>query len=258
MNNKTEILDAETQDTETKDTVVHQTIKIWDLPVRIFHWCLVLLFIAAYVTNSLGSDYFIYHLWSGYALIVLVSFRIVWGLVGSYHARFNHFVKTPVATAKYALSVFKKTDKHYVGHNPLGAVMVVILLTAILIQAITGLFTNDEIFNVGPLYAYISDELSLQLTSLHRQLFYWILGAVALHILAVIAHVVFKRDNIIKAMFTGKKSVLPSEEANLQADEKTSIKSSKTWLAIVIIIVLCALLAAVILTAPEAVTSMDY
>jgi hypothetical protein len=132
------------------------------------------------------------------------------------------------------------------------------LLTAILIQAITGLFTNDEIFNVGPLYTYISDELSLQLTSLHRQLFYWILGAVALHILAVIAHVTLKRDNLIKAMFTGKKNVFPSEETNLQADEKISIKSSKMWLAAVIIIVLCALLAAVILTAPEAVTSMDY
>ncbi len=253
MNNKTESKNA-----ETEDAVAHQTIKIWDLPVRIFHWCLVLLFFAAYVTNSLGSDYFIYHLWSGYALLVLVSFRIVWGLVGSYHARFNHFVKNPVATAKYALSVFKKTDKHYVGHNPLGAGMVVILLAAILMQAITGLFTNDEIFNVGPLYAYISDELSLQLTSLHRQLFYWILGAVVLHILAVIAHVVLKRDNIIKAMFTGKKNVLPIEEANLQENEKTSIKSYKPWLAIVIVIVLGALLTLVILTAPEAITSMDY
>jgi hypothetical protein len=79
-----------------------------------------------------------------------------------------------------------------------------------------------------------------------------------LHILAVIAHVALKRDNIIKAMFTGKKSVLPNEAANLHADEKTSIKSSKMWLAIVIIIALCALLAAVILTAPESVTSMDY
>ncbi len=243
--------------TEAKDKVSPQTVKVWDLPVRIFHWSLVFLFIAAYITNSLGSDYFIYHLWSGYALIVLVSFRIVWGLVGSYHARFNRFVKNPIATVRYALSVFKKTDKHYLGHNPLGGVMVVILLMAILIQAVTGLFANDEIFNLGPLYAYISDELSLQLTSLHRQLFYWILGAIALHILAVVLHVVLKRDNIIKAMFTGKKNVLPREE-NLQADDKTSFSSSKTWLAIVIIVVLGALLAAVILTAPEVVTTEEY
>lgn len=236
----------------------YQTIKIWDLPVRIFHWSLVLLFIAAYVTNSLGSDYFIYHLWSGYALLVLVSFRILWGFVGSYHARFKHFVKNPITTAKYAISVLTKTDRHYLGHNPLGAVMVVILLLAILTQAITGLFTNDEIFNLGPLYAYISDELSLQLTSLHRQLFYWIVGAVTLHILAVVAHVVLRRDNILKAMFSGKKKLLSADEKHLKAEEKISIKSSKICLAIFIVIVLATLLSAVILTAPEAVTNMDY
>lgn len=237
-----------------------KTIKVWDLPVRIFHWSLVVLFIAAYVTNSLGSDYFVYHLWSGYALIILVSFRIVWGLVGTYHARFTHFVKNPVATAKYALSVFKKRDKHYLGHNPLGAVMVVVLLIAILVQAITGLFTNDEIFNVGPLYAYINDELSLQLTSLHRQLFYWILGAIALHIIAVIAHVIFKRDNIIRAMFSGNKNLPTQEDSQTtqSKDDQVSISSSKIGLAIMILIVLIAILAAVILTAPEAVTEMEY
>jgi cytochrome b len=252
--------------TETNTEHSPKTIKVWDLPVRIFHWSLVLLFIAAYVTNSLGSDYFVYHLWSGYALIILVSFRVVWGLVGTYHARFNHFVKNPLATARYALSVFKKKDKHYLGHNPLGAVMVVVLLIATLVQAITGLFTNDEIFNVGPLYAYINDELSLQLTSLHRQLFYWILGAIALHILAVIVHVVIKRDNIVRAMFNGKKSLPtlddsqpPSEASQLSSkDDQVSISSSKIGLAIVILIVLIAILAAVILTAPETVTEMEY
>jgi cytochrome b len=248
-----------TNNTETNAEHSLKTIKVWDLPVRIFHWSLVVLFITAYITNSLGSDYFIYHLWSGYALIILVSFRIVWGLVGTYHARFNHFVKNPVATAKYALNVFKKKDTHYLGHNPLGAVMVVILLVAILVQAITGLFTNDEIFNVGPLYAYINDELSLQLTSLHRQLFYWILGAIALHIIAVIFHVVFKRDNIIKAMFTGKKNTPTTDGENSpSSNDQVSITSSKGWLAIVILIVLVAILAVVILTAPEAITDMEY
>lgn len=242
--------------TETNTKHTPKTIKVWDLPVRIFHWSLVLLFIAAYVTNSLGSDYFVYHLWSGYALIVLVSFRIVWGLVGTYHARFKNFVKNPIATAKYALSILKKKDKHYLGHNPLGAVMVVVLLIAILIQAITGLFTNDEIFNLGPLYAYISDELSLQLTSLHRQLFYWILGAIALHILAVLVHVIFKHDNIVRAMFSGKKNLAASEDSQPQPEE--NISSSKLGLAIVILIVLIAILSAVILTAPEAVTEMEY
>lgn len=228
-----------------------KTIKVWDLPVRIFHWSLVLLFIAAYITNSLGSDYFKYHLWCGYAVIVLVSFRIIWGLVGTYHARFINFIRNPITTFKYAAATVKNKEKHYAGHNPLGAIMVVILLLTILIQAITGLFTNDEILNLGPLYAYISDELSLNLTSLHRQLFYWILGAVFLHIIAVVVHVFFKRDNIVKAMFTGKKPAKGFEA-------EKSISSSRVWLAVIIVIVLTLVLAWVITHAPEAVSSAEY
>jgi cytochrome b len=226
-------------------------LRIWDLPVRIFHWLLVILCVAAYVTHALGTDYFIYHRWSGYAMLVLVSFRILWGFVGTYHARFSNFVRNPITTTKYAFSVFKKTDKHYAGHNPLGAIMVIVLLSALLVQAITGLFTNDEIFNLGPLYAYVSDELSLSLTSLHRQLFYWILGAILLHIAAVLFHQFLKHDKIISAMFTGKKSAKGLE------NEK-SISSSKLWLAIILLAVLSLLLAWVVMSAPEAVSELDY
>lgn len=236
---------------QTEINTQPKTLKVWDLPVRFFHWSLVSLFIAAYITNALGTNYFTYHLWCGYAIIVLVSFRIIWGLVGTYHARFSNFVRNPIATAKYAISVVKKTDKHYLGHNPLGAIMVVALLLIILIQAVTGLFTNDEIFNTGPLYAYISDEFSLKLTSLHRQLFYWILGAVLLHIAAVLIHVFFKRDNIIKAMLTGKKSAQDVEH-------EKSISSSRIILAVIIIVVLALVLAWIITHAPQAVPSSEY
>ncbi len=226
-------------------------IKVWDLPVRLFHWSLVLLFIAAYVTNSLGANYFKYHLWCGYAVIVLVSFRIVWGLVGTHHARFINFIRNPFTTVKYAIDSLKNTEKHYAGHNPLGAIMVVVLLLAILVQATTGLFTNDEIMNLGPLYSYINDELSLKLTSLHRQLFYWILGAVVLHIAAVLIHVFFKRNNIVKAMVTGKK---PSKGI----EQEKSIRSSRIWLAIIIVVILALALAWIITHAPEAVSTSEY
>ena len=235
----------------TEKSIQPKTIKIWDVPVRIFHWSLVTLFIAAYVTNLLGPNYFNYHLWAGYGIIVLVVFRILWGFVGTYHARFFNFVRSPVATTKYALSVLKKKDVHYLGHNPLGAVMVVALLLAILVQAVTGLFTNDEIINLGPLYGYINDELSLKLTSIHRQLFYWIVGAIFLHIVAVLFHVWFKRDNIVKAMFTGKKN---TDEL---AEEK-SISSSRIWLAIIIVAIVIAALVWIISGAPEAVTDPGY
>jgi cytochrome b len=239
------------QNSSDENSVAKKTVKIWDLPVRVFHWSLVILFIAAYVTNYLGPSYFNYHLWCGYAVIVLVSFRIIWGVIGTYHARFVNFLRDPFSTARYAFNFLRKKDEHHLGHNPLGAVMVIILLAAILVQAITGLFTNDEIFNLGPLYAYVSDELSLELTSLHRQLFYWILGAIGLHIAAVLFHVFFKRDNIIKAMFTGTKDVHDAKDVR-------PIKSSRIWLAISIVVILALILAWIISTAPEAVVDPGY
>jgi cytochrome b len=245
----TELNDRASSSAET--STGSQTIKVWDLPIRIFHWSLVLLFIAAYVTNELGTTYFQYHVWCGYSLIVLVCFRIIWGLVGTYHARFIHFVRNPITTLKYALSTLRGTEKHYTGHNPLGAVMVIVLLLGLLAQGFTGLFTNDEILNVGPLYAYISNDLSLQLTSLHRQLFYWILGAVALHIVAVLVHQFIKRDDIITPMFTGKKV-----KAN-DALEQVSIKSSRIILALSILVVLALVLTWVIIQAPDTSFSME-
>lgn len=230
------------------DTAIATTIKIWDLPLRIFHWSLVLLFIGAYVTNKLGPVWFKYHLWCGYGIIVLVSFRLIWGLVGTYHARFANFVSDPITTFKYATRFFSRDQKPYAGHNPLGAIMVVVLLLTMFVQAATGLFTNDEIFNVGPLYGYISNELSLQFTSVHRQLFYWILGAVFAHVVAVLYHLFAKRDGIVKAMFTGSKigDHLKGEAA---------IKSSRIWLAVVIILVLSGILTCLVLHAPEAVST---
>lgn len=217
--------------------------KVWDVPVRIFHWLLVLSIIGSYVSYKAGIEYFKYHLWCGYSVLVLVSFRILWGIVGTYHARFWNFVRGPVKTLRYGIDLLKGKETHFAGHNPLGAVMVVVLLLALLTQASTGLFANDEILNLGPLYGYISNDLSLTLTSLHRNLFYWILGLVALHILAVLFHRIFKGENLVKAMFTGKKP------AAVVSDAET-ITSSRLWLAIVVLAVVIAVLVWFVTHAP--------
>ncbi len=223
------------------------TRKVWDLPVRIFHWALVMCIIGANVSYQAGIEYFKYHLWSGYTVVILVSFRILWGLVGTYHARFWNFIRGPIPTLRYGFDLLRGKDAHYAGHNPLGAIMVVVLLLGLLTQGITGLFGNDEILNFGPLYGYISNELSLQLTSLHRNLFYWIMGAVVLHIVAVVAHRVFKGENLVHAMFTGRKpadAVKPEEE----------IKSSRLWLALVVLAIVIGVLAWYVKHAPEPAT----
>lgn len=218
--------------------------RVWDLPVRIFHWLLVLAIIGSYVSYKAGIAYFNYHLWCGYAVVVLVSFRILWGIVGTRHARFWNFVRNPIHTLRYGVDLLRGKAPHYAGHNPLGAAMVIVLLAALLTQSVTGLFGNDEILNFGPLYGYVSHELSLTLTSLHRNLFYWIMGAVALHILAVIAHRLFKGENLVRAMFTGYKpaaTVAPHEE----------IRSSRLWLAGCILALVVAVLAWYVKQAPE-------
>lgn len=226
-------------------------LKIWDLPTRVFHWLLVISFAAAYITNWLGVSYFTYHLWAGYFVVILLVFRILWGVVGTHHAQFINFVRHPLESVKYAFQLVKGKSRSYPGHNPLGALMVLTLLLVLLLQAVTGLFANDEIFNIGPLYGYISHELSLKLTAVHKELFYWILGAVVLHVAAVLFYVFVKRENLVKAMVTGKK---PARDL---ADAKT-IDSSRIWLALVLIVIISALLAWVIVAAPEASLDLGY
>jgi cytochrome b len=231
-------------------TIVEQRL-VWDLPVRIFHWALVLSVVIAYVTHLLGIAYFKYHVWSGYAVLVLVSFRLLWGLIGTRHARFWNFVRGPVTTLRYARDWVRGREPHFAGHNPLGAIMVVVLLLTLLAQAVLGLFGNDEIFNVGPLYAYVTNDLSVALTSWHRQLFYWIAGAIGVHVLAVIAHRLFKRERLVRAMITGRK---PKHKLN----EFDGIHSSRSGRALVLLLVLIAVLVWVVSSAPVAVTDISY
>lgn len=221
---------------------------VWDLPVRIFHWLLVAAFLGAFVTNGLGVAYFQWHVLCGYAVIVLVAFRIVWGIVGTRHARFWNFVRGPLETLRYALAVVRGHAPAYAGHNPLGALMVVVLLAALGVQAVIGLFGNDEIVNYGPLYGYVSDSFSLRLTALHRHLFYWILGAVGLHVAAVLAHRVFKGELLVKAMITGRK---PSHIVGAH----DAIRTSRNWLAALVVVLLIGALAWIVEAAPNAVAS---
>ncbi len=236
---------------EGDNNLAKSQLKIWDLPTRVFHWLLVVSFIAAYITNWLGVSYFTYHLWVGYFVVILLVFRILWGIVGTHHAQFVNFVRHPIESAKYALHLTKGKAKSYPGHNPLGALMVLTLLLVLLLQAITGLFANDEIFNIGPLYGYISHELSLKLTAVHKELFYWIVGAVVIHVGAVLFYVFVKRENLIKAMITGKKPAHGLAEAK-------AIDSSRVWLALVLIVIISALLAWIIVAAPEASLDLGY
>lgn len=222
---------------------MHAERRVWDLPLRVFHWMLVLAVAGAWCTHALGVAYFRYHVWCGYTVLVLVAFRLVWGVVGTRHARFAQFVRGPRATLRYARQLLRGTAPHLPGHNPLGAWMVLALLAALLAQALLGLFGNDEIFNFGPLYGYVSNARSVALTSLHRRLFYGILAAIVLHVAAVAWHRYARGEQLVRAMLTGRKDAA-------FVPEQAAIGSSRTWLALLIVAVLSAALAWIVRHAP--------
>jgi cytochrome b len=209
--------------------------RVWDWPTRLFHWGLAASILGAYLSNRLGASYFSLHLFFGYATIVLVVFRLIWGFVGTRHARFANFLEGPRGVLRYVSAVGRKRHTRYAGHNPLGALMVVTLLSVTGAQALLGLFANDEIFNLGPLAGLVSKEASLLLTSLHRRLFYVILFAVAFHVGAVLLHVFVKREPLILAMITGRKP------AHVVAPDE-AIGSSRGLLAILLFATLTAAL----------------
>jgi cytochrome b len=219
--------------------------RVWDLPVRIVHWLLVAALVGAYATHKAGVAYFRFHEWFGYTVVVLSAFRIVWGFVGTRHARFASFVRGPRATARYLVDLVRGRHPAYAGHNPLGAWMVVFLLAALFAQGVTGLFANDEIFNTGPLYGYVADATSLVLTSWHRRIFDWILIGVLVHVAAVIAHRVLARQDLIGPMFSGRKPAA-------WVGEHEVITSSRLWLAALLLAALAGAVGWLVAHAPDA------
>lgn len=173
-------------------------IPVWDLPVRLFHWLLVLLVVGAFITGLKGGNLIDWHGYIGIAIIGLVVFRIIWGFVGSTYARFVNFLPCPKKIIAYL-----KGQWHGVGHNPLGSLSVYALLGLMIFQAGTGLFANDDVAFEGPLYTLISRSTSDWLTTLHRYGMWLIVFMVSFHVLAILFYAVVKRHDLVLPMFTG-------------------------------------------------------
>jgi cytochrome b len=180
-------------------------VKVWDLPIRLFHWLLVALVITSFVTGNMGGNAMQNHVRSGYAILVLLLFRILWGVAGSHTTRFRSFLHSPAAAWRYARQLLKKDYPRHLGHNPLGGWSIVAMLLALMLQAATGLFADDGILTRGPLALRVSGETSSLLTLVHMLNRYLIVALVALHVLAVLFYLVVKRDNLITPMITGVK-----------------------------------------------------
>lgn len=173
--------------------------RVWDLPTRLFHWTLVVLVVCSIVTVKLGGLWMDWHMRSGYAILALVLFRVVWGFLGNRYARFSTFVRPPAVIMGY----LRGQVAHGAGHSPLGALSVLAMLGVLLLQASTGLFSNDGNFTEGPLARLVSSALGERLSTVHRWGEWAIYGLVGLHLAAVAYYSVFRSLGLVRPMITG-------------------------------------------------------
>ena len=185
-------------------------IRVWDLPLRLFHWLLVFCIVGSLISVNLGGNAIEWHARFGYCILTLLLFRITWGFIGSTHARFTSFFPTRQGLLNY----LQGKGPEYLGHNPLGALSVFALLFALSLQVATGLFVDDEIAFQGPFAKYVSNATVSLLSRIHEanQVVIYIL--IAIHIAAIIYYKKFKGKNLVKPMLNGDKEIDPSEEAN--------------------------------------------
>lgn len=198
---------------------------IWDLPLRIFHWSFAITILACWYTAEQKEDYIDIHLQLGFVALGLIVFRVLWGIIGPKHARFSQFIPS----ASTLISYLKKSpeSKATPGHNPLGALMVILMITLITTQAISGLFINDDVFSSGPYYGSLSNDLEKIMSFLHHNTFDFMIAAIFMHLAAVGYYWKIKKQNLILPMFTGKK-------ASVQVSKDDAIPHSKLILAAIV------------------------
>jgi len=182
-------------------------VKVWDGWVRLFHWGVVACLVVSYVSAQV--DAWDVHYLSGYAILALVVFRILWGLVGSENARFAAFLRSPAAALRELAHFARREPDTETTHNPAGAWMVLLLLAMLLVQAVSGLFTNHDVgFTYsahGPFANSVAEATSEWASTLHVTFINLLLAAVALHVLAVLAYALVKRQDLVRPMVTGVK-----------------------------------------------------
>jgi cytochrome b len=169
-----------------------------------------------------------WHMRCGYAVLALLLFRLIWGVLGSTTARFSHFVTSPRAVIGYIADMRKNASVPHIGHNPAGGWMVLALLGMVLFISASGLFANDDMMSEGPLAHYVSKRFSDLATALHESSFYTLLALVAMHLAAIAFYLLVKKENLVRPMLTGIKH-LP------QGANAPALHTQNIWLALLIL-----------------------
>lgn len=196
------------------------SVRIWDLPTRLFHWALTASVVGLVITAKVGGNAMEWHFRLGYCVLALLVFRMAWGLIGGRWSRFTSFVYSPARVLRYLRGSGSQSEDS-IGHNPLGALSVFALLGVLLAQVGTGLLSDDEIAFAGPLTRFVSNAVVGQATGYHKEIGqYLVLGLVGLHLLAILFYVLVRRQRLVRPMLQGDK-VLPGP-ATPSRDDLTS------------------------------------
>ena len=188
-------------------TTEQHEIKVWDPLVRVFHWLLVLAFFTAYLTEG-EDETLVVHTWAGYAVVGLILVRLVWGVIGTRHARFGDFVTRPAAVKDYLLSVLRLHPRRYLGHNPAGGLMVIALLVSLFATVSTGmsLYAIEE--QAGPLAAWLGglgEFWEEVFEGVHEFFANFTLFLVVMHVAGVLVESLLHSENLVRSMITGRK-----------------------------------------------------
>ncbi|HEX5794800.1 MAG TPA: cytochrome b/b6 domain-containing protein [Geminicoccaceae bacterium] len=190
------------------DQPARSTVLVWDAPTRLFHWTLVLLVALAWVTGEAEGSLFTVHELAGYGVAVLLLFRVIWGFAGSRHSRFADFLRPWPAVRAHVSGMLRLRPARTLGHNPLGGWMALLLLVVLAAQVGTGLFAADGALG-GPLAGAVAPATAHAIAELHEGLSGALLGLIGLHVVGVLAESLLTRDNLVRAMITGRKEVSP-------------------------------------------------
>ena len=181
------------------------SVRVWDLPTRVFHWLLAAAVVGLVITGKIGGNALVWHMRLGLLVGALLLFRIVWGWVGGRWSRFASFIYRPDAVMRYLKGDHRPGDYFEVGHNPLGSFSVFALIAVLMLQVATGLVADDEIATVGPLNKFVATATGLLATGWHKNYGQWIvLTLVALH-LGAIGYYRWRGSNLVTPMVTGDK-----------------------------------------------------
>ena len=188
-------------------------VRVWDWPTRLFHWTLAALIIALVITGNLGGNAMVWHFRCGYGVLSLLIFRIIWGFCGGHWSLWRQLTCTPSLVRQYLTPTSSRTlsptspPTSFLGHNPLGSLSIIAILGLLGLQATTGLFSDDEIANSGPLVRFVAESTVSLATRWHKGYGKTlILLLVAIHLLAILWYFIRKKENLTRAMLTGNKT----------------------------------------------------